>query len=187
VQSAASDEETVRKLTEQYGSAITEGELEKIRQFWNPQSRNLASRVRLYRELFSEIFAVTKPVDKADADVHLYTVAINRDELSRQVESFRRQLAERNLSFRDMAHNLYNLLIKPAEAQLRGKTNIVIAADDKLWDLPFQALLTRANRFLIEDAAIAYAPSLTVLREMTRRRKGEENPGIPCLRLATRS
>ena len=53
-QSAASDEETIRKLTEQYGSAITEGELEKIRQFWNPQSRNLASRVRFYRELFLE-------------------------------------------------------------------------------------------------------------------------------------
>ena len=51
---SASDEETVRKLTEQYGSAITEGELEKIRQFWNPQSRNLASRVRFYRELFLE-------------------------------------------------------------------------------------------------------------------------------------
>src|SRR5215813_6017486 len=54
VQSPPSDEETIRKLTEQYGSAITEGELEKIRQFWNPQSRNLASRVRFYRELFLE-------------------------------------------------------------------------------------------------------------------------------------
>src|SRR5262249_1096854 len=52
--SQAADEEAVRKLTEQYGSAITEGELEKNRQFWNPQSRNLASRVRFYRELFAE-------------------------------------------------------------------------------------------------------------------------------------
>ena len=29
-------------------------------------------------------------------------------------------------------------------------------------DLPFQALLNGANRFLLEDAAVAYAPSLTV-------------------------
>src|SRR5262249_39161335 len=123
------------------------------------------------------IFAVTKPVTKADADIHLYTVTIKRDELSRQIESFRRQLAERNLGFRDMAHKLYNLLIKPAEAQLRGKTNIIIVADDKLWDLPFQALLTGENRFLIEDAAISYAPSLTVLREMTRRPKDQEGAG----------
>src|SRR5215813_2858573 len=129
------------------------------------------------------IFAVTKPVAKADADVHLYTVALKRDELSKQIESFRRQLAERNLGFRDLAHKLYNLLIKPAEAQLRGKTNIVIAADDKLWDLPFQALLTGANRFLIEDAAIAYTPSLTVLREMTKRRKEHEGAGTTLLAL----
>jgi CHAT domain-containing protein len=37
--------------------------------------------------------------------------------------------------------------------------------------LPFQALASGTNRFLIQDAAIAYAPSLTVLREMTKRRK----------------
>src|SRR6185295_1400706 len=40
-----------------------------------------------------------------------------------------------------------------------------------------QALLTRPNRFLIEDAAIAYAPSLTVLREMTRRRRSQGGDG----------
>jgi len=37
--------------------------------------------------------------------------------------------------------------------------------------LPFQALLTNSNRFLIENAAIAYAPSLTALREMMKRQK----------------
>lgn len=42
-----------------------------------------------------------------------------------------------------------------------------------MWDLPFQTLVNGANRFLIEDATISYAPSLTVLREMTRRRKIE--------------
>jgi CHAT domain-containing protein len=42
-----------------------------------------------------------------------------------------------------------------------------------LWDLPFQSLLTGANRFLIEDAAITYTPSLTALREMTKRRKNQ--------------
>ena len=33
------------------------------------------------------------------------------------------------------------MLLKPAQAQLRGKTDLVIAPDDKLWELPFQALL----------------------------------------------
>ncbi len=42
---------------------------------------------------------------------------------------------------------LYELLLKPAEAQLRGKTNLIIAADNTLWDLPFQALVTQRQSF----------------------------------------
>jgi CHAT domain-containing protein len=45
-------------------------------------------------------------------------------------------------------------------------------------------LLNGANRFLIEDAAIAYAPSLTVLREMTKRRPVEAAHASPATLLA---
>jgi CHAT domain-containing protein/Tfp pilus assembly protein PilF/ketosteroid isomerase-like protein len=117
------------------------------------------------------LFAVTKAAGKTEAEVRVYTLPIKRDELAMQTEAFRRQLAGGDLGFRASAIKLYERLLKPAEAQLRGKTTLVIAPDGALWDLPFQALLTGANRFLIEDAAISYAPSLTVLREMTRRRK----------------
>jgi CHAT domain-containing protein/predicted negative regulator of RcsB-dependent stress response len=109
------------------------------------------------------------------ADLKAYTLELKRDDLNKQIETFRRQLADRDLGFRASGMNLYELLLKPAQAQLKGKTNLVIVPDDKLWDLPFQALLVSGRRFLLEDAAIAYAPSLTVLREMTRRRK-HENP-----------
>ena len=115
------------------------------------------------------LFAVTKAAGKAEADVRVYTLPIKRDELAQQTEAFRQQLATRNLAFRAPALKLYELLLKPAEAQLRGTSNLVIVPDDTLWDLPFQALLTGTNRFLVEEAAIAYAPSLTALREMTRR------------------
>jgi len=121
------------------------------------------------------LFAITKAVSKAEAELQLYTLTITRDELTKQTEAFRQQLAGRDLGFRASAAKLYELLIKPAQAQLKGKTNLVIVPDDKLWDLPFQALLTSANRFLIEDAVIAYAPSLTVLREMTGRRRNPKS------------
>src|SRR5262245_16353496 len=49
----SSDEETLRALTEKYGLAITAGDIEAMRQFWNPQSPNLASRLEFYRRLFS--------------------------------------------------------------------------------------------------------------------------------------
>jgi CHAT domain-containing protein len=49
--------------------------------------------------------------------------------------------------------------------------------DGILWELPFQALQTGANRYLIENVAIYYAPSLTALSEMSRRqiRTGPES------------
>ena len=130
------------------------------------------------------LFAVTKAAGKAEAEVRVYTLPIKQDELAKQIEAFRQQLAGRDLGFRASAVKLYERLLKPAEAQLRGKTNLVIAPDNTLWDLPFQALLTGANRFLIEDAAVAYAPSLTVLREMTRRRRSQGADVAPATLLA---
>ncbi|HEU4511261.1 MAG TPA: CHAT domain-containing tetratricopeptide repeat protein, partial [Pyrinomonadaceae bacterium] len=118
------------------------------------------------------LFVVTK--DKPD--VVVYTLPIKRDELARQAEAFRLQLAGRDLGFRISAGKLYDVLVKPAEAQLRGKTNLIISPDNTLWDLPFQALVAGGKRFMIEDAAITYAPSLTVLREMTKRRKTLAGP-----------
>jgi CHAT domain-containing protein len=116
------------------------------------------------------LFAITKPAQNALAEVQVYTLPIKRAELAKQVESFRQQLATRNLGFRTSAAKLYDLFLKPAQVQLRNKTNVVIAPDSNLWDLPFQALVNTAGRFTIEDASITYAPSLTVLREMTKRR-----------------
>ena len=114
------------------------------------------------------LFAITKPAEKTE--IQVYTVPVKRTELAKQIESYRQQLASRDLGFRSSAAKLYELLLKPAQAQLRGKTNIVIAPDSNLWDMPFQALVNGAGRYVIEDASITYAPSLTVLREMTKRR-----------------
>ena len=115
------------------------------------------------------LFVATKRT--AGPDVRVYTLPIKREELIKSTEGFRQQLAGRDLGFRASALKLYDLLLKPAEVQLRGKSNLIIAPDNTLWDLPFQALLNGAHRFVIQDAAIAYAPSLTVLREMTKRRQ----------------
>src|SRR5262245_17256866 len=122
------------------------------------------------------LFTVTKAADERGAYAQVFTLPIKRAELARQVESFRQCLAERDLGFREAARRLYDLLLKPARAQLRGKTDLVIAPDDKLWELPFQALLADDNRYVLENSAVSYAPSLTVLREMAKAgRRGAEN------------
>ena len=116
------------------------------------------------------LFTVTRAPDKAEAVIRVHSLPIKHGDLVRQIETFREQLANRNLGFRASATRLYDLLLKPAAAQLVGKKRLIIAPDYKLWDLPFQALMPGANRYLIQDASVAYAPSLTVLREMTKQR-----------------
>jgi CHAT domain-containing protein len=48
--------------------------------------------------------------------------------------------------------------------------NIGLIPDDFLWNLPFQALITERGKYLIEERAIFYAPSLTVMRRIQDRR-----------------
>jgi CHAT domain-containing protein/Tfp pilus assembly protein PilF len=107
----------------------------------------------------------------ASPEVKVFPIPVKRSVLARQVESFREMLASHNLLIREPARQAYDLLLKPAQALLRNKSNLIIVPDDVLWELPFQALLTNNNHYLIEQSAISYAPSLTVLREMIAKRK----------------
>ena len=122
------------------------------------------------------LFAITKAAGLAEAELQFYTIPIKRAELEKQTESFREQLAGRDLGFRASAHKLYDLLLKPAQGLLSGKTSLVIVPDDQLWELPFQALLDGDGRYVIEKSAVSYVPSLTVLREMQAHR-GKRQPG----------
>jgi CHAT domain-containing protein/Tfp pilus assembly protein PilF len=95
-----------------------------------------------------------------------YRLNVKRSQLDSLVTDFHKRLGERNLDFRNLARKLYDLLLKPAEKQLQGKTTLCIVPDSILWELPFQALQPSEDRYLIEHHAIFYAPSLTVLKEM---------------------
>lgn len=101
--------------------------------------------------------------------IHVVRLTSGTGELDRQVHRFREQLARRDLRAPESARLLYDLVLGPMQALLRGKTAIIFVPDGMLWSLPFQALRSPANRYLIEDAAISYAPSVTVLREAMRR------------------
>ncbi|MGA9773081.1 MAG: CHAT domain-containing tetratricopeptide repeat protein [Blastocatellia bacterium] len=106
--------------------------------------------------------------NRAKPELKVYPVAIKADELSKRIEKFRGLLAEGNLDFQDQARQLYDLLLKPAERQLMGKSTLCILPDGMLWELPFQALQPRAGAYLLQHHAIFYAPSLSVLAEMVR-------------------
>lgn len=108
------------------------------------------------------------------ASVTVYQIAMTGKDLEALAGKYREQLATRNALFKETAAQLFDLLIKPAQTQLRGKTKLVIVPDGALWELPFQALITDKKTYLIEDYAISFTPSLTVAVEMARKRKARQ-------------
>jgi CHAT domain-containing protein len=130
------------------------------------------------------LFALTRNDAGTATELKVYPLEIKRKELSERAARFREILAKGSQGFRQPAQELYNLLLKPAAAQLRGRTSLIIVPDGSLWELPFQALQPSATRYLIEDCAIAYAPSLTALGEMIKLRDRRRDSTGPSTLLA---
>lgn len=104
----------------------------------------------------------------------VYPFAIKPEDLARKVNNFHERLANRHPGFASIARELYATLIGPAEQQLKDVKTICIVPDGFLWNLPFQALMTGSNHYFIEDHALYYSPSLSVLREMTKEKGVQE-------------
>lgn len=114
------------------------------------------------------LFVITKDASNASANVRVHQIETTPSELISKVNQFHDRLANRHPDYATLAHELYSLLISPAEEQVRDLT-LCIVPDSFIWNLPFQALITKRGRFLIEEHPLYYAPSLSVLREIGRR------------------
>ncbi len=114
------------------------------------------------------LFIITKDIRQKSV-LEANTIDVKSKNLATKVEAYRSKLATGDLDFQASSRELYDLLLKPAAAQLVGKTNLIIVPDGPLWDLPFQALQDGKGKYLIEQAAVSYAPSLTALREMRKK------------------
>jgi CHAT domain-containing protein len=114
----------------------------------------------------THLFVITQ--EQKSVNLKVYTLEIKREELTKRVERFRQMLADKDLGFRKPGRELYDLLLRPAQQQLRGKTTLIIVPEGVLWDLPFQVLQPVKSRYLLQDSTIFYTPSLTALREMQK-------------------
>jgi CHAT domain-containing protein len=120
------------------------------------------------------LFVLTKDKATGASDLNVYFLTIKPEDLARKVNEFHDMLADQHPTYASVARELYTLLIEPAEQQLRDVAMICIVPDTFLWNVPFQALIARNDRFLIEDRALFYAPSLSVLREISRKKPTTE-------------
>ena len=117
------------------------------------------------------LFALHRPSPRLPPELRVFPLAITKGQLTEQVARFRREVAERKLSFSASATALHQELLMPAHAILAGKTSLVIVPDGVLWELPFQALMPTPGRYVLENYTLAYAPSLTSLRAITQRNR----------------
>jgi CHAT domain-containing protein len=86
------------------------------------------------------------------------------------VDHFRNQIEKSYAAYpKEQAEALFNCLIAPIVPDIANERAVVFVPAGKLWELPFQALPAidkEKHRYLIEDFAVSYAPSLAVLSHL---------------------
>jgi CHAT domain-containing protein len=119
------------------------------------------------------LFVLTRATDSPGSiTLKVFSIPITARDLGNSVTKFRQLLAGNSLGFKEPARQLYELLLRPAEKELARKAVVGIVPSGQLWELPFQALLSAKDRFLLDDHALFYSPSLSVLREMRNKSAG---------------
>jgi len=92
---------------------------------------------------------------------------ISRADLQTRVHRYLNSVSDRNYSLEDIgkqSKELFDSLIRPVEPWLDKQKQLNIVPDKILNALPFDSLISSASgRLLIEDYAVSYAPSATVL------------------------
>ena len=111
-----------------------------------------------------------------DRGVTCIRISKGSRELDPIVVRFTDALAHADLAYRQDAQALYAMLLQPLEPALRGKKAICIVPDGSLWRLPFEALVDRNGKFLIESRTSFYAPSMSVLAQVTRESPRADTP-----------
>lgn len=100
--------------------------------------------------------------------IKAYPLASRPTELVIAVLRFNELLASRDPSFAESAEDLFNHLLRPSSQQLAGKKNLIISPDGFLWRVPFESLMSSKDNYLIDQAAVTYAHSLSGLRQVMK-------------------
>jgi CHAT domain-containing protein/tetratricopeptide (TPR) repeat protein len=96
-------------------------------------------------------------------EVTLHRIPLTREALRARVRPYVDMMAARDLRVLREASALHALLLGPGDVRVTRARRLVIVPDDALWELPFQTLQSAAGRFVVETAAISYAPSIAAL------------------------
>ncbi len=106
--------------------------------------------------------------------IRSFEIPIGRDELYGKIRDFQAMAAEKSFgvdALSESAQALYNLLLKPAEPDIGGKSRIGIIPHGELHYLPFEALM-KNDKFLPERGIkIFYLPSASAYKYCREKNK----------------
>jgi CHAT domain-containing protein len=108
---------------------------------------------------------------------------LTADVLKERLKEFRLRFTSEGGPYKHLARGLYDILVAPAEDELKDHGHVVVIPDGMLYTLPFQALIDGQGQHLIETHAVSYAPSVTALLQMMKladrkRRGGADAPPL---------
>jgi CHAT domain-containing protein len=116
------------------------------------------------------LFAVTK------SDFQLFALPVGRARLVEQVRLFRAVVAKERLgNAAEPGQQLYDTIVRPAQALVNRAQRVLICPEGPLQALPFAALVSRPDpqlRYFIDDRPLHMISSMTVYAE-TRKRAAE--------------
>ncbi|HEY6803657.1 MAG TPA: tetratricopeptide repeat protein [Pyrinomonadaceae bacterium] len=104
-------------------------------------------------------------------NLKVYPLDLSNNDLVSKIREFEHQLESRGPEFSHASRELYDLLLKPADAQLLLKTKLIVVPDGVLWRLPFEALAQADDFYLIDQMQVSYAPTICALREMRQTKR----------------
>ncbi|MBP8274632.1 MAG: CHAT domain-containing protein, partial [Acidobacteria bacterium] len=116
------------------------------------------------------VYVATRGADGAPR-VTTMALTLPSGQLISLAERFAEQIAARDLGFADNARALYDGLLGDADSLLAGVSHVIVIPDGPLWQVPFQALRTPRGKFMIEEHAVSYTPSIAALSALDARRE----------------
>ena len=111
---------------------------------------------------------------------HCASQAVSREEAEQQVRELLESISKNDMAnFAALSRRLYDELLAPVEKDILAadSRSLVILPDGPLHLLPFAALQDSNGRFVIEKAAIAFAPSRSVLSHCLSRGRAADLSG----------